>query len=113
MTNPRKKPSFSRWLSHEYGRLSGSWRKPRGIHSHIRRREKGKIAMPFIGWGAPKATRGLHPSGLKEVVISSPKALEKVDSKTHAVKIAHTVGKLKRTEIVKKAGELKIKVLNA
>ena len=40
------------------------------------------------------------------------KEWEKINPEKEAVKIASTVGKKKRQEIVKKAGEMKIKVLN-
>lgn len=112
MTNARRKPSFARWMSKSYVRLGESWRRPRGRHSKVHRKEKGKIAMPSVGWGAPKNLRGLHPSGLREVVVSSVKDLGKIDVKNHAVKISHTVGKRKRAGILKKAEEIKIKVLN-
>lgn len=110
--NPRKKPSFQRWLSQRYRRVKPSWRKARGIHSKIRVKLKGKIKMPSVGWGAPRRLRGLHPSGFKEVVVYSLKDLEKVDPKTQAIRIAHVVGKKKREELLKKAEEAKIKVLN-
>jgi large subunit ribosomal protein L32e len=110
--NPRKKPKFIRHMSQAYRRVKPSWRKPRGIHSKVRTGEKGKIMMPSIGWGAPAKLKGLHPSGLKEVLVCSIKDLEKVDASKEGIKIAHTVGKKKRTEILKKAEEMKIKVLN-
>lgn len=112
MVNPRKKPKFKRWMSQTYKRIKESWRRPRGLHSKIRVREKSKIKMPAIGWGAPKALRGLHPSGLKEVLVHNLKELEKVDPKKEAVKIFHAIGKKKREEILKRAKELRIKVLN-
>jgi large subunit ribosomal protein L32e len=112
LVNPRKKPEFRRWLSQAYKRLEESWRRPRGIHSKIRIREKGKIKMPSIGWRAPKDLRGLHPSGFKEVVVYSMKDLEKINPEKEAIKISHKVGKKKRQEIIKRANELKIKVLN-
>lgn len=112
MVNARKKPSFARWMSSSYARLDDSWRHPRGRHSKVRRREKGKVAMPFIGWGAQKSERGKHPSGFYETVVSSPTDLKNVDAGTHAVKISATVGKRKRGEILKRAAEMKIKVLN-
>lgn len=112
MVNARSKPSFKRWMSDSYGRLSDSWRHPRGRHSKVRRREKGKVRMPFIGWGAKAGEKGKHPSGFYETVVSSAADLSKVDAKTHAVKISSTVGRMKRDIIVKKAEEMKIKVLN-
>ncbi len=110
--NPRKKPAFKRWLSQSYGRLSESWRKPQGKHSKIILKKGGKIKMPSPAYGAPKNLRYLHPSGFKEVLIHNTKDLEKIDAKKEAVKIGHTVGKKKKQDILKKAKELKIKVLN-
>jgi len=112
MVNPRKKPKFRRWLSHELKRIDKSWRRPRGMHSKIREHEKSKFRIPNKGFGAPKELRGLHPSGFKEILVSNVNDLERVDPKIQAVKIAHAVGKKKRVEILKKAEELKIKVLN-
>lgn len=68
--------------------------------------------MPSIGYRAPKELRYLHPSGFKEVLVYNVDDLQKIDASKEAVKIAHTVGKKKRSEILKKAEELKIKVLN-
>jgi large subunit ribosomal protein L32e len=112
MTNPRKKPKFRRWMSHSLKRIKESWRRPRGMHSKIRRKEKGKLSRPSPGYGAPKEMKYLHPSGFKEVLVLNVKGLEKIDSKVQAVRIAHTVGGKKRKEILKKAEEKKIKVLN-
>ncbi|MEM5829637.1 MAG: 50S ribosomal protein L32e [Candidatus Aenigmatarchaeota archaeon] len=110
--NPRKKPEFKRWMSESLKRLKPSWRRPRGMHSKIRIRKKGKPKMPSIGYGAPKSLRFLHPSGFQEVLVSNLKDLEKVNPSKQAIRIAHTVGRKKRQEILKKAEELKIKVLN-
>lgn len=110
--NPKKKPEFRRWLSQAYKRLKSSWRKPRGIHSKVRIRKKGKIKMPTVGYGAPKHLRYLHPSGYREVLIHNVKELEVVDPEKEAIRISHRVGKRKRRLILEKAEELKIKVLN-
>jgi large subunit ribosomal protein L32e len=112
MVNPRKKPKFRRWGSQNLKRLKSSWRKPRGLHSKIRVRKKSKIKMPSIGYGTPRKLKHLHPSGLKEVLVFNANGLQNVNPKEEAVKIAHSVGKRKREEILKKAEELKIKILN-
>jgi len=112
MVNPKKKPKFKRWLSSSLGRVKESWRRPRGSQSKVRKKLKGKIKMPSIGYRAPKNLRYLHPSGFKEVLVHNIKELEKIDPKKEAIKIAHTVGKKKRKEIIEKAKELKIKILN-
>lgn len=110
--NPKKKPKFRRWMSQTLRRVDESWRRPHGTHSKIKRDEKGKIKMPTPGYGSPRELRYLHPSGFREVLVSNLKDLENIDSKKQAAKIAHTVGKKKRELILKKAEEMKIKVLN-
>ena len=112
MVNSRKKPSFRRWLSQAYARVDTSWRRPRGHTNKVIRKEKGKDRMPGIGWGADNATRGLHPIGYFEVVINNANDLQKIDTKTQVAKVSGTVGKKKKAEIVKKAEEMKIKILN-
>ncbi len=111
MVNPRNNPKFVRWLSSSLKRVKSPWRKPQGINSKVKIKLKGKLPMPDIGYGAPKKMRYLHPSGFKEILVHNVKNLEKVDGNT-AVRIASAVGKRKKTEILKKAEELKLKVLN-
>jgi len=110
--NPKKKPKFLRSSAHAYKRIGMKWRKPRGVHSKLRRREKGKGFHPNVGWGAPKYLKWLHPSGFEEILVSNLKQLEKINPQKQAVKISHTIGKKKRMIILKKADEMKIKVLN-
>lgn len=110
--NPRKKPKFRRWMSQAYRRIKESWRRPRGSQSKVRKRIKGKIKMPSVGYGAPKKLRYLHPSGFEEVLIYNIKELEKINPKTQAIRISGRIGKKKRKEILEKAKKMKIKVLN-
>ncbi len=112
MVNPRNNPKFVRWLSVSLRRVKSPWRRPKGINSKILEKIKGKLPMPTVGYGAPKEMRYLHPSGFKEMLVNNVKDLEKVDVAKEAVKIASVVGRRKRSEIMKKAGEMKIKVLN-
>ena len=65
-----------------------------------------------VGYSRPKAIRGLHPSGLKEILISRPSDLEKVDGKTQVARIAHTVGESKRVLIIDEAKKRDIRILN-
>lgn len=110
--NPRKKPQFRRHMAEAYKRIKDSWRKPKGSQSKVRKRKKGKIKMPSIGYGAPKKLRYLHPCGLREVLVHNLKEVEKVNPKEEAIRISAKVGRRKRIEIMKKAEELGIKVLN-
>jgi len=109
--NPKKKPNFVRQLGNEYARLRGKWRAPRGMTSKLRRKEKSHGKQPSAGYGAPRELRFLHPSGLREVLVHNVHELEKLDSK-NAARISGSVGKKKRIEIMKKAEEMKIRILN-
>lgn len=110
--NPRKLPKFIRQSATAYKRLGKKWRKPRGKQSKLREKEASHGSWPNIGYRAPKNLRYLHPSGMKEVLVGSLKDLEKISTEDAAIKISHTVGKRLRQEILKKAEELKIKILN-
>jgi len=108
----RKKPDFVRPESWRYVRIKPNWRRPKGIDHKVRKEYKGWPARVKIGYGSPKEIRGLHPSGFKEVLIHNVQELLKLDPKTEAARIAHTVGTKKRIEIFEKAKELGIHVLN-
>jgi large subunit ribosomal protein L32e len=107
-----KKPPFMRQESWRYARIDESWRRPRGLDNKMRRKMRGVPKMPKIGYKGPRRVRGLHPSGFKEVLIYRVKDLEMVDPEREAVRIAGTVGRRKRLEMIKRADELDIRVLN-
>lgn len=107
-----KKPRFRRQESWRYKRVSEVWRKPDGVDSRMRRKKKGWPKSVEIGYRGPKAARGLHPSGYAEVLIHTVDDVDKVDPKTQAIRIAHTVGARKRIEITARAREKGIHVLN-
>jgi large subunit ribosomal protein L32e len=107
-----KKPKFVRAESWKYDRFSLSWRKPRGLDNKIRRKILGWPPGPSMGYKGPKVARYLHPSGYREVVVYNVADLEGIDANTQAVRIAHTVGKRKRADIIAKAKELNLKILN-
>ena len=107
-----RKPEFIRQESWRYVRVKESWRRPRGIDSKMRLRKKGRPPLVSIGYRGPKLARGLHPTGFKEVIVYNVKDLESVNPDVEAIRIASTVGRRKRLEIIKRADELGIKVLN-
>jgi hypothetical protein len=78
----------------------------------VRRSKKGWPAVVKVGYSRPKATRGFHPSGLREILISRPSDLEKLDGKTRVARIAHTVGESKRVLIIEEAKKRDIRILN-
>ena len=111
-TLKHKLPDFVRQESWRYKRIKENWRRPRGIDSKMRRKIKGWPKCPEAGYRGPKAARGLHPSGYEEILVYNPDDLDKIDPKTQAARIAHTVGIKKRMEIIAKATSKGIKILN-
>ncbi len=107
-----RRPRFVREESWRYKRLKEPWRAPHGKTSRIRRSKKGWPAVVKIGYSKPKATRGLHPSGLREVIVWRVKDLQGLDPKLHAGRIAHTVGENKRVQILEEAKKANIRILN-
>jgi len=107
-----KKPDFVRQESWRYVRVRESWRKPRGMDSKMRLQKKGWPAIVKVGYRGPSEARGLHPSGYREVLVHNVEELERLDPAKEAARIAHTVGRRKRKDIMERARELGIYVLN-
>jgi large subunit ribosomal protein L32e len=107
-----KKPEFARGESWRYLKLKKNWRRPRGLDNKMRRKIKGWPPTVSTGYKGPKVARGLHPSGYREVLVHNVNELSIVDPNTQAVRIAHTVGKKKRAEIMAAAEERNVVVLN-
>ena len=108
----QKKPDFKRQEWFKCKRIGVSWRKPRGLHSGMRKQLKHRPAIVKTGYRSPSLVRGLHPSGLEDVLIRNVKELEMLDPKTQGARIASTVGKRKKIEIIKRSEELGIRLLN-
>jgi large subunit ribosomal protein L32e len=108
----QKRPNFVRQESWRYDRLAENWRKPKGKDNKMRKQKSGMPAIVKVGYRGPRASRGLHPSGYNDNLVHNTADLAKLDPKKDAARIGHTVGKKKRIEIINKAGELGIKVLN-
>ena len=107
-----RNPHFRRHESWRYKRLKESWRKPRGLDNKMRLKVKGWPKSVNVGYGGPKAVRGLHPSGYEDVLVYTPDEVVQVNPKTQAIRIAHTVGTRKRIQIASIARERKIHLIN-
>ena len=107
------KPDFVRQDSWRYKRVKPNWRKPKGIDSKMRKQKSGWPKLVKIGYRGPKAARYLHPSGYYDKLVHNVNELSLLDPKKDAARIAATVGKKKRKEIIEKAKSLKLKVLNS
>uniref|UniRef100_A0A8C5DFD3 60S ribosomal protein L32 n=1 Tax=Gouania willdenowi TaxID=441366 RepID=A0A8C5DFD3_GOUWI len=91
-----------------------NWRKPRGIDNRVRRRFKGQMLMPNIGYGSNKKTKYMLPSGFKKFLVHNVKELEvlMMSNKTHCAEIAHNISSKNRKLIVERAAQLAIKITN-
>ncbi len=108
----KKHPKFQRQNVHLKRRVTVTgWRKPRGIDNKQRIYKWGFGASPSIGYRNARATRGLHPCGLREIRVFNEADLEKLDCVTDAARIAACVGKRKRAAIRARAVQLDVKVL--
>ena len=104
---------FKKQESHKRKRVNDSWRKPQGRHANARLQKKSAQPIPKAGYRTEKSERGKHPSGYREVLVHNSDDLKNVDSETEAARIGSTVGGRKRAQIVEKAEDLDIKVLNS
>ncbi|MEM4330963.1 MAG: eL32 family ribosomal protein, partial [Candidatus Pacearchaeota archaeon] len=114
-TEKRKKPDFKRTGWRRLSRLGArrkkkqKWRYPKGGDSKVRKNKKGYPKKPTIGWRNPKELRG-KINGMSFKRVENLKQLEEI-KKGEAIIIA-SVGKKKREEIIKKANEKGIIILN-
>lgn len=108
----RKLPRFLRQEWFRYRRLGEKWRRPKGKDSKRRLGLKGRAATVKVGYRNPGELRGLHPSGLREVLVSRPEELEGLNPSAQAVRISAGVGGMKRAQILSRARELGLRVLN-
>ena len=94
--------------------LQRNWRKPRGIDNRVRRRFKGQILMPNIGYGSNKKTKHMLPSGFRKFLVHNVKELEVLlmCNKSYCAEIAHNVSSKNRKAIVERAAQLAIRVTN-
>ncbi|MFA5452441.1 MAG: 50S ribosomal protein L32e [Candidatus Methanomethylophilaceae archaeon] len=107
-----RRPAFKRQEWFRYAKLGESWRRPKGIHSKMKRNLARRPPVVDIGFRGPASVRNLHPSGFEEVLVYNVEGLESIDPKIQAARIGGTVGTKKRITIEERAAELGIRVLN-
>lgn len=103
---------FKREDSHKKGSVPDSWRRPKGKHSRARLQKKGARPVPKAGYRTDKEFRGKHPSGYEDVLVHNSSDLEELDPEKEAARIGSTVGGRKRKQMLEKADEEDIRVLN-
>ncbi len=107
----KKKPVFIR-QNYVRKKLGKKWRKPKGMHSKMRLGKAGKSVRAQAGYSSPKMIRSLHKTGLKPILIRAPKDIEEMNPKTEGAVISSKTGLKKRIELIKKALEKGITLLN-
>lgn len=111
----RRKPKFLRQAWNKRIRLgkgvkkNQKWRKAKGGDSKVRLKEKGYARKVSVGYGSDKKIRGMI-QGMEFTKIENIKDLENADKKKGI--LIGNVGKKKREEILKRAKEKGLKVLN-
>ncbi|MEJ5292282.1 MAG: 50S ribosomal protein L32e [Candidatus Methanosuratincola sp.] len=107
-----RRPKFRRSEANRFPRLGDKWRSSKGIRSKMRLKKKGRWPIVETGYRGPRLTRGLNPRGRIEVLVHTPEDVEFIDPYVMAIRIAATVGKRKRAEIIRRAEEFGVEVVN-
>ncbi len=89
-----------------------TWRKPKGKDNPMRLKLKGHPAVVTVGYRTPLIIRGLHPKGLKPVIVNSVADLSKYKPDEVIVYVGSAVSLRKKLEIVSKAREIGFLVAN-
>lgn len=109
----RRRPRFRRQQWYEYKRLEDSgWRRPTGIDSAMRRHFGYEQPVVRIGFGGPRESRGLHPSGFREVYVEQVDDLKRIDPKTQAARVSARLGARKLKLVYAEADKLGVRILN-
>lgn len=111
----KRTKKFKRHQSDTKIRVPESWRRPKGIDSNVRRKWRGKVRMPNIGYGSNKKTRHMLPNGFYKFLVHNVDELDMLmmQNKVYCAEIAHGVSARKRIDILDRAAQLAIKVTNA
>lgn len=86
------------------------WRAAVGRHSKIRKNRFGYTKSPRIGFKSPKSESG-KINGKMPILIKNMAELS-MANKDNIIIIARTIGARKRIEMIKKANEMKVEILN-
>ncbi|MDP3734328.1 MAG: 50S ribosomal protein L32e [Nanoarchaeota archaeon] len=106
------KPNFVVKESHYVAGVKKRWRFPRGRHSKVRQEHNGRPALVTPGYGSPRAVRGLHPSGLEEVLVHNSMELLSLNPLHQGAVLSSGLGDRKKLSLLTLAHEKKIPVLN-
>jgi large subunit ribosomal protein L32e len=107
---------FTRFEYEDFnGKLSPSWRRPRGIDNRVRRQYRGNKPLVKCGYGQALKTKYLLPNGFKKFLIRNSQDLELLlmNNRVYAGELAHNLSAKTRKQIVLRAAELNVRLTNA
>jgi len=108
----KRRPEFPRNKSgHRMKLRNSTWRKPKGKHTKLRLHEGSRLPIVKDGFRGPVVTRGLYKTGLPIAMVYTMQDLLKLKSSEHVAIIAN-VGQRKKYDLVKKAVEMNISLVN-
>ena len=95
-------------------KMRTGWRKPKGIDNRVRRKFQGTQLMPKIGYGSNKRTKHMLPNGFFKIVVNNTGDLDMLlmQNTKFAAEIAHNVSAKNRKDIVARAAELGVYLVN-
>ena len=102
-----RKPTFLRQDAHKRKKLADKWRRPKGMHSKMRRKLVSRRVQPSRGYSSPRLVRGMNSRGLREIVVYNVNDLARIDSKINAV-VVGKVGQKNKLAIIKASLEKKL-----
>uniref|UniRef100_UPI00295329AB large ribosomal subunit protein eL32-like n=1 Tax=Panthera onca TaxID=9690 RepID=UPI00295329AB len=110
----KRTKKFIRHQSDRYVKIKRNWQKPRGIDNRVRRRLKGQILMPSVGYGSNKKTKHMLRCGFRKFLVHNVKDLEVLlmCNKSYCAETAHKVSSENHKDIVERAAQLAIRVTN-
>ena len=106
-----KKRKFKKQDYHRYRKLKKGWRKPIGRQSKLRKGKSGNSPKPRIGYGSNRKTRG-YVQGKKVLFVTNLSQLNIEKDEKIGVMISGKIGLKKFDEIIKKAQEIGLTILN-
>jgi large subunit ribosomal protein L32e len=112
----KNKPTFLKKDWHKLIRLGSTvkknrkWRAAKGRQNKIRLEHRGQQARPKIGWSNSKLEKG-KVNGLYATRVENVQELTKLKHSS-AIIVSGKVGEKKKKEIIAKANEMKMKILN-
>lgn len=111
----KRRKKFIRHQSDRKIAVKQNWRKQKGIDSRVRRKFKGcGVIQPNIGYGTNKKHRHVLPNGFLKAVVHNVADLDllMMHNRKYCAEVAHNVSTRKRKEIVERAAQLDVKVIN-